>query len=456
MAFSVLTPSGITIDIKAMLDRGMQVNEVNRQLRGSRGICLQCLLAWHQLTQAQAEGLDRATLEASVDSTFRCGHRRRKRNPETGKLADEEIMVEPHYFHPEPLLNEAGEKIQRPCESVSKEHVAFLDWMMGSAREWCLDGIPSEEPTLILREARYRTDPPRWRSPDLAIVRCTRDPPNRVMAEILRHGFLTPEALQMVSAVELQLSRISVQEISSRTEDHCRHFADVRWVFVERHLAGMNDARCWLAENGHEAFVIRQESDKSRILGIETLPPPVLMGEVSTPTILLPCTRSLMVGWLAKGYAQPEALTRAKGERDAIHRTAEEDAARREQEDRQGQAEIERRIREEQERQADEERRLRLKRERQELKERDRIDQLSQERNRRLREERARQELEEQDRMDRPLVSGDEVETLLNGVNWVPGWVVLAIEDGEVVVGHADGRPGRLFKPPGEVRRFTC
>jgi len=434
----------------------MQVNEVNRQLRGSRGICLHCLLAWHQLTKAQAEGLDLATLEASVDSTFRRGHRRRKRIPETGKPSDEESVVEPHYFHLEPLLNEAGERIQRPCEAVSWDHVAFLDWLMGSARVWCLDGIPPEEPTLILREARYRTDPPRWRSPDLAIVRCTGDPPDRVMAEILRHGFLTPEALQMVSAIELQLSRISVQEIRSRTDDHCRHFADVRWVFVERHLAGMDEARCWLAENGHEAFVIRQESDKSRILGIDPLPPPVVMGKVSRPTILLPCIRSLMVEWLAKGYAQPEALTRARGEHDAIRLKAEKDAARFELEDRKGQEEIERRLREEEERQANEEHRLRLQQERQELEERDRRDRLSQERNRRLHEERRRRELEERDRRERPLVPGDEVEALLNSGNWVPGWVVLAIEDGEVVVGHGDGRPGRLFKPTGEVRRVTC
>jgi hypothetical protein len=45
------------------------------------------------------------------------------------------------------------------------------------------------------------------------------------------------------------------------------------------------------------------------------------------------------------------------------------------------------------------------------------------------------------------------VEVLLKGGNWGAGWVVLSIENGEVEVGHADGRPGRLFRPPGEVRR---
>jgi len=431
----------------------MEINEINRQLSGSRGICLQCLLAWHQLTQAQAEGLDRATLEASVDSTFRSGHRRRKRNPETGQSSDEEIMVAPHYFHPEPLLNEAGERIQRPCESVSQEHGAFLEWLMGSARGWCLDGIPPEEPTLILREARYRTAPPRWRSPDLAIVRCSGAPPDRVTAEILRDGFLSPEAVQMVSAIELQLSRISLQEIRSRTIDHCRHFADVRWVFVERHLAGMDEPRRWLAENEHEAFVIRQESDKSRILGIEPLPPPVELGKVSMPTIPLPCLRSLMVGWLAKGYTQPEALNRAKGERDAILHKAEEVAARREQEERERQAEIERRLQKKLERQTEIGGRLRDEQFREELEVRYRRDWQKQELLRWLRDERPRQELEERNLGDRPLAPGDEVEVLLKGGNWGAGWVVLSIENGEVEVGHADGRPGRLFRPPGEVRR---
>lgn len=471
VTFSVLTSFGITIDIKEMLDRGMEINEINRQLSGSRGICLQCLLAWHQLTQAQAEGLDRATLEASVDSTFRSGHRRRKKNPEAGQSSDEEIMVAPHYFHPEPLLNEAGERIQRPCESVSQEHGAFLEWLMGSARGWCLDGIPPEEPTLILREARYRTAHPRWRSPDLAIVRCSGAPPDRVTAEILRDGFLSPEAVQMVSAIELQLSRISLQEIRSRTIDHSRHFADVRWVFVERHLAGMDEARRWLAENGHEAFVIRQESDKSRILGIEPLPPPVELGKVSMPTIPLPCLRSLMVGWLAKGYTQPEALNRAKGEHDAIRQKAEDDAARHEQEDRQRQEEIARGRQEERERQAEKALRLLDVREqqaekarsllrdeqvRQELEKRHWGGRLNQERNRWLREELPQPELEKGYRADRPLAPGDEVAVLLKGGNWGPGWVVLGIEVGEVEVGHADGRPGRLFRPPGEVRRVTC
>ena len=156
MAFSVLTPAGLTINIKAMLEAGATIDEVNRQLRGSRGVCLQCILARRQLSQAQAEGLDRATLEASIDSTFRCGHRRRKWNAQTGVLADATITVEPHYFHPEPWFDEAGEPIQRPCESRSSAHVGFLSWLMGNQRPWCLDGIPDDEATLLLRDSQGR------------------------------------------------------------------------------------------------------------------------------------------------------------------------------------------------------------------------------------------------------------------------------------------------------------
>ncbi|WP_159819284.1 hypothetical protein [Cyanobium sp. Copco_Reservoir_LC18] len=323
MAYSVLTTSGLTINIKAMLEAGVTIDDVNRQLRGSRGVCLQCLLARRQLTQAQAEGLDRATLESSIDSTFRCGHRRKKWDPESGGYSPKTLIVEPHYFHPEPLLNEEGDKIARPCETRSHEHVEFLNWLIGNQRAWCLNGIPASPESLLLREPRYRVDPPNWRSPDLAIVRCNAVDPTRVMEVIQRDGYIPAHAVQMVSAIEVQISRISVEEIRQRTIDHLRHFADVRWVFVERHLHGTVEARKWLAENGHEAFIIRQELDKSRILGIELLPPPGLLGKVTIPSPPLPCLRSLYVEWLAKGFAAPEALARAKGERAALKRNAE-------------------------------------------------------------------------------------------------------------------------------------
>lgn len=115
-----------------------------------------------------------------------------------------------------------------------------------------------------------------------------------------------------------------MQEIRQRTHDHLSLFADVRWVFVERHLAGTGEARKWLAEAGHEAYVIRQEADRSRILGIEPLPPPRGLGAACPPSPPLPCLRSLYVQQLAQGYGQHEALARAKGERGALREQARE------------------------------------------------------------------------------------------------------------------------------------
>lgn len=226
MAYSVLTPAGLTINIKAMLEAGVTIDEVNRQLRGSRGVCLQCLLARRQLTQAQAEGLGRGTLQACLDSSFRCGHRRRKWNAQTGAPSTATVTVEPHYFHPEPLLGEGGERIQRPCESRSQAHIAFLDWLLGSQRAWCLDGLPDDRSSLVLRELRYRKAAPNWRAPDLAVVRCLGVDPDKLLAAIQRDGYLPEHATQTISAIELQLSRISVQEIRQRTNDHARHFED--------------------------------------------------------------------------------------------------------------------------------------------------------------------------------------------------------------------------------------
>lgn len=324
MAYSVLTPAGLTINIKAMLEAGVTIDEVNRQLRGSRGVCLQCLLARRQLTQAQAEGLGRGTLQACLDSSFRCGHRRRRWNAQTGAPSTATITVEPHYFHPEPLLDEGGERIQRPCESRSQAHIAFLDWLLGSQRAWCLGGLPNDRSSLVLRELRYRKAAPNWRAPDLAVVRCLGVDPDKVLGAIQREGYLPEHATQTISAIELQLSRISVQEIRQRTNDHAQHFIDVRWVFVERHLAGTGEARKWLDEAGLEAYVIRQEADRSRILGIEILPPPSGFGGASMPSPPLPCLRSLYVQQLAQGYGHHEALARAQGERTALREQAGE------------------------------------------------------------------------------------------------------------------------------------
>jgi hypothetical protein len=324
MVHTVLTTSGLTINIKEMLETGTTVDQVNKQLRGSRGACLHCLQAREQITQAQAKGLDRARIEAFVDSRFRRGHHRKKWDPLSGGYSPEQVMVEPHFVHAEPLLSEVGEPIPRPCESRSREHIAFLDWLMGSARDWCLDGTPVGERTLLLREPRYQTDPPNWRSPDLAIVRCNGAESEQVMQVIGKTGHIPVHTVQMISAIELQLSRISVEEIRQRTFDHGKHFADVRWVFVERHLTGTGEARKWLAENGHDAFVIRQEADKSRVIGIELLPPPGQIGSISPPSPPLPCLRSLYCVWLRKGFHPTEAMARAKGERDELRRLAGE------------------------------------------------------------------------------------------------------------------------------------
>jgi len=54
------------------------------------------------------------------------------------------------------------------------------------------------------------------------------------------------------------------------------------------------------------------------------LPPPHAIGGVSPPSPPLPCLRSLYVAWLAQGYAAPEALARAKGEREQLRQQARE------------------------------------------------------------------------------------------------------------------------------------
>jgi len=292
--------------------------QVERQYadRPLKYCCAECLMQSKGLNSVKAitSGLSGLT----ADSSFRRGGHRRQVDYNLGGYKEELIAFRPAFWHPEPLLDEAGNRIERPCESSVSIHHEYCRWIISSGRSWLLNG-PRSPQHVVSVMARYDKDPS-WREPDISVLWAT----SASEAQELQAGLDGPirtipfdRCIGLV-AVEVQRSPITRPQLIQRTQDHLKHYADVRWVFVKGHLANMAPAREWLAEQGLTAYILTEENDKSRIVGIEELPPPRKTKTYMRQAAHARCLRAIYIYWLKLGYAAPEAYARAKADMEDI------------------------------------------------------------------------------------------------------------------------------------------
>lgn len=309
--------SGKLIDLIQELSEKSR-EEVERQYADKKMqyCCAECLMQMKGLTSAAAISGNLSGLVA--DSSFRRGGLRRQIDYETGTYAEELVPFRPAFWHPKPLLDEDGNRIARPCESSISAHHEYCRWIATSGREWLLNGEQQSRHVISLM-ARYNKEPS-WREPDISVLwAASASEASKLKSELdLNSRFVPFDRCVGLVAVEVQRSPISRPQIEERTKDHLKNYADVRWVFLKGHLSGMTPAREWLAEQGLTAYVINEEKDKSRILGVEELPPPTKQKTYMKQAARSRCLRAIYIYWLKLGYAAAEAYARAKADMEDI------------------------------------------------------------------------------------------------------------------------------------------
>lgn len=309
--------SGKLIDLIQELNEKPR-EEVERKYadRKLQYCCAECLMQRKGLSSVNAIAGGLSGLAA--DSSFRRGGLRRQIDYQNGGYCEELIPFRPAFWHPEPLLDENGERILRPCESGTSIHHEYCRWITLSGREWLLGG-PLQDRHVISLMARYNKEPS-WREPDISVLwTASASEAKALKLELdVQSKFIPFDRCTGLIAVEVQRSPITRPQIEARTRDHLKNYADVRWVFVKGHLANTTPAREWLAEQGLTAYVISEEKDRSRIIGIEELPPPKKQKTYMKYAAHTRCLRAIYMYWLKLGYAAPEAMARASADMEDI------------------------------------------------------------------------------------------------------------------------------------------
>lgn len=282
--------------------------------------CAECLMREKGLTDSELSSLRVAGL--TPDSSFRRGSMQKRLDVETGEYKLRPCR--PAFWHTTRLLDEDGNPIDRPCESDQSIHHAFCRYIAGPGSGWLLgagaDGakLGTKDPRHVITVmARYMKDPTH-REPDISVLWANSVEDAKELERRFASGDRTIDwsLCSGLTAVEVQKSQISKPALIARTQDHLKHFADVRWVFT----AGNKPIppREWLASQGIPAFVIEEEADKSRILGVRELHPPRKTKTYAKQRHTILCFRYVLMYWLEQGYPWPEALNRAKADAEDL------------------------------------------------------------------------------------------------------------------------------------------
>lgn len=320
MAYDIST--GELIDLQKLVEI-KSLEEVNNLYadKPKNYCCAECLKNMHNLTDNQL--LTYRTSGLTTDSSFRRGGPMKYKDLETGEIKITERR--PAFFHATKLLDEEGNEVVRPCESDVSIHHEFCRWIaFSSGQGWLLGtGLDDSKPGskqsrhVISLMARYKKDPSH-REPDISVLWAHSEDAAKELQDRFAKGAknIDWDLCVGLTAVEVQKSKISRPELIARTKDHLRHFTEVRWVFTAGNKP--TPAREWLAEEGMPAYVIQEERDKSRIIGIKELPPPN-----KTKTYLVSrnhvfCLRSVLLYWLGQGLSIHEAHARAKADLNDI------------------------------------------------------------------------------------------------------------------------------------------
>lgn len=315
LAFDVST--GELIDLRQALEQSSREEvEAKYADRPNAYCCAECLRSEQDLTDAQL--LTLRTSGLTTDSSFRRGGYQQRLDPETGER--KLTPFRPTFFHTTRLLDENGEPVLRPCESDTSIHHGYCRWIASSGRGWLLGSGLDNAPTgiqsprhVVSVMARYVKDPSH-REPDISVLWANSPEAAKELEQRFDQGDRTIDwsLCSGMTAVEVQKSEISKPELIARTQDHLRHFSEVRWVFTK----GNRPVPCrqWLADEGIPAFIIEEEADRSRILGVRELAPPAKTKTYLQQREVTFCLRQVIIFWLSQGCEFPEAHARAKAD----------------------------------------------------------------------------------------------------------------------------------------------
>tara|TARA_Y100000004_G_scaffold191019_1_gene249094 strand:+ start:234 stop:1325 length:1092 start_codon:yes stop_codon:yes gene_type:complete len=315
LAFDIQT--GELIDLVTALENNATYEELAKKFadRPNAYCCAECLAREKGLSDIELSKF--RSLGLAADSSFRRGCVQKRLDVETGQY--KEVKVRPTFWHTTRLVDENGDPIQRPCESDTSIHHAFCRYIAGPGRGWLLgsgeDGVTgSKDPRHVITVmARYKKVPTH-REPDISVLWARDYQTAKTIEKDLENGnkIIDWNLCVGLTAVEVQKSQISKPELVNRTKDHLKHFTDVRWVFT----AGNKPVppREWLAEQGMPAYIIEEEIDKSKIIGVRVLDPPRKTKTYDKKRKATFCLRSVLMYWLSVGCAYPEALARAKAD----------------------------------------------------------------------------------------------------------------------------------------------
>lgn len=315
LAFNVQT--GELIDLVSALENNETYEELAQKYadRPNAYCCAECLAIEKGLSDIELASF--RSLGVAADSSFRRGCVQKRLDVETGKY--KKVNVRPAFFHTTRLIDEDGNFIERPCESDTSVHHAFCRYIAGPGRGWLLGTgengvIGNKDPRHVITVmARYKKDPS-FREPDISVLWARDEQTAKKIKKDFENGntIIDWNLCIGLTAVEVQKSQISKPELINRTKDHLKHFTDVRWVFT----AGNKPVppREWLADQGLPAYIIEEEIDKSRIIGVKVLNPPKKTKTYDKKRNATICLRSVLMYWLGLGVAFPEALARAKAD----------------------------------------------------------------------------------------------------------------------------------------------
>lgn len=320
MAYDIST--GKLIDLFDLL-QSKSLEELNNEYADKPGnyCCAECLKNMQNLSDAQL--LNYRTSGLTPDSSFRRGGPMKYKDLETGEIKT--TSRRPAFVHTAKLLDEEGSEVIRPCESDASIHHYLCRWIAeSSGRGWLLgsglDGSPlgdKKSNHVITVMARYHKEPSH-REPDISVLWANDEDAAKELNKRFANGerIIDWNLCIGLTAVEVQKSQISKPELVQRTRDHLKHFTEVRWVFTSGNKPV--PAREWLAEEGIPAFVIVEEKDKSKILGIKELPPPSKTKTFMEARRQVYCLRAVLLYWLSQGVSIHEAHARAKADLDDL------------------------------------------------------------------------------------------------------------------------------------------
>ena len=152
-----------------------------------------------------------------------------------------------------------GKAKNAKCASTESRHHQFCAEFKAGKRNYIMRKDP---PNLIATTMpRYMKDPG-FREPDVAfLIAESPEIANTVNKQILlgKHRTLDFDGYEGYIAVEVQLSRITLQEYKDRTADHRKRFRNVLWIFHEHFLGNVQVIRAYQADMGEDTYVIKED-----------------------------------------------------------------------------------------------------------------------------------------------------------------------------------------------------